>query len=75
MSQPILDITAEALASLLSTKAIGRSLLTLDSTESTNLTAAELAPVSPHGLVVVAVCLAGVGEEEQVGGAVLGDEA
>ena len=54
MSQPIPDITAEALASLLSTKAIGRSLLTLDSTESTNLTAAELAPVSPHGLVVVA---------------------
>ena len=54
MNEGIPDITAEALARLLSTKAIGRALLTLDSTESTNLTAAELAAVSPHGLVVVA---------------------
>ncbi len=54
MNHAIPDITAETLASLLTTKAIGRSLLALDSTESTNLTAAELASVSNHGLVVVA---------------------
>ena len=54
MNQQIPDITAEALARQLTTKAIGRSLLALDCTESTNLTAAELAPVSNHGLVVVA---------------------
>ena len=54
MSQAIPDITAALLAGQLTTEAIGRSLLALDSTESTNLTAAELAPVSNHGLVVVA---------------------
>lgn len=54
MTEGIPDITAKALEKLLSTKAIGRALLTLESTESTNLTAAELAPVSHHGLVVVA---------------------
>ncbi len=54
MSQTIPDISAEALSRQLTTKAIGRSLLTLDSTESTNLTAAELASTSLHGLLVVA---------------------
>ncbi|MBR4676100.1 MAG: biotin--[Victivallales bacterium] len=54
MNQAIPDITADVLARQLTTKAIGRSLLTLDSTESTNLTAVELASTSLHGLVVVA---------------------
>ena len=54
MNQVIPDITSEFLSRWLSTKVIGRELLTLDSTESTNLTAAELAQVSSQGLVVVA---------------------
>ena len=54
MSQAIPDITPEALSSWLRTEAIGRALLTLESTESTNLLLEQLAPSSPHGLVVVA---------------------
>ena len=54
MSQPIPDITPEALSKSLQTTAIGRALLILDSTESTNLFLEQIASTSPHGLVVVA---------------------
>ena len=51
---PLGDISAERLGGLLRTSFIGRAILAQELLESTNLTAAALAPTSEEGLLVVA---------------------